>query len=833
MCDGLLSSQPGLHLASALRSVALIRLGRKQEASPLVDTLINSQAADKNTSLLNPLCMALTSLGRAQDEVKMFDAASKANPNSVEVGAKAFTAMIKAKEWQKAQQTSLRLHKLVSAKDKSNDDYFWSSMQAYSLIASDPTLPGSQLALPLAQRMISKHLESHPIGPKSDEIMFLYATILRKMGDSQRKEALKLLDSEERGRDLCKRSMTLAMLRYELMEECGDWQTIYNEALLALEGGERNWSRVQEAVKAAVHLDSIEEISTRLAALSKQGKDRTLKLAPLYLIKEVQNAGKMVPTSQGSSLLELFHSYFNTFSTKACAYEDLAPYVPLLSEQEVQSALQVLLENTKPPANRSFADLNSLFVNLNACKLARLMERKSDITAETELQRGQDYFALYLCAVPLGKDLPKTEMQPGDDYPLLAAQALVHASVLQREASEKTASSASSLAVVLLTAALKYSPKGYRLRVLLIQLLKQSGHVDMARKEYSEIGVKAIQQDTLGWILASRSSNLVSLLRQDSPEEESFAADVSRLNSVWKEGRTQVPPMVAKSFASGIFSRVEEMVDFGQRLENSLAKWLVAIETARSAALQKRHRDVSKDLKECAACLSKGGVSDQQDYHVLLNLMPISCPSIEELVGLGPSTHPGLTFLKAMLPVAMVHQGLDPGDEMPSISANDELTEAEVLLSSLAIALGHDKGQNITFAISALFNAVRERLESHGEYDLPCNVLCSVSIALEAYQLLVTANRRKDGRLQDDVKAAHSLLSSIAEMLQKLQWDAASPLISKDWTSLLNKLPSTLRSGDDGPTLMRRQALELSEARKVAIQALFERIEYALKESGF
>lgn len=833
LCDGLLSSQPGLHLASALRSIALIRLGRKQEASTLVDTLISLQAADKNTSLLSPLCMALSSLDRAQDEVKLLDAACKANPSSIEVGARAFTAMIKAKEWQKAQQTSLRIHKLVCAKDKSNEEYFWYSMQAYSLVASDSSLPGSQLALPLAQRMIAKHLESHPIGPKSDEIMFLYATILRKMGKPQRNEALKLLNSEERGRDLCKRSMTLAMLRYELMEEFEEWQTIYEEALEALEGGERNWSRVQEAVRASVHLGSLEDISTRITALSQaQSKDRTLKLAPLYLIKEVQRAGKTVSIVQGSNLLDFFLAYFKTFSSKACAYEDLAPYVSLLSEQQVQSALQVLLEEVKLPASRSFADLDRLYVNLNACKLARLMQYKLDTTAEREVQTGQDYFAMYLCAVALGKDLPKTEMQPADDYALLAAQALVHASALQREAGEKGAPWAFLLAIVLLTTALKYSPRGYRLRVLLVQLLRQCGHVDLAHKEFNELGIKAIQQDTLGWILASRSSTMISLLRKDSPEEESFVADVIRLNTVWKEGRTQVPPMVAKSLASGIFSRVEEMVDFGRRLENSLTKWLVAVETARSTALQRNGKDITKILEECTVCLAKDAVSDQQDYHVLLNLMPMSCPSIEELSGMGGPTHPGLAFLKAMLPVAMVHQGLDLGDAMAPSSNSAELTTVEVLLSQLAIALAHDDDKRITSTISTLFKAVQETIDSHREYTLPYKILCSVSTALEAYQLLTTVDKRKDGRLQSHVKMAQALLVSTTDSMRKLQWDTSSPVLSKEWTLLLNKLPSALRSGDDGPTMMRRKAQELTDARNSAILALTQRIEYVLKEAG-
>lgn len=797
----------------------------------MVDSLIDK--ATDNTTMLTPLCMALTSLDRPHDEAKMLDAASKASPNSIDIGAKAFTAMVKAKEWQKAQQTSLRLHKLISTKDKSNDDYFWSSMQAYSLIATDSSLPGSQLALPLAQRMIAKHLESHPIGPRSDEIMFLYITILRKMGEPQRKNALKLLNSEERGRELCKRSMTLAMLRYELMEECEDWQTIYDEAITALEEGERNWSRVQEAVKAAIHIDSLKDIESRFVKLSEtKTKDRTLKLAPLYLIKAVRDARKEDSISSALNLLDLFLFYYKSFSTKACAYEDLAPYVPLLSEQEVQSALQVLQVDAKPPAGRSFADMSSLYVNLNACKLARLMLPKVATTVESELQSGQDFFALYLCAIPLGKDLPKTEMQPADDYALLSAQTLIQASVMQRESGDKSANVSFLLAIVILSTALRYSPRGYRLRVLLIQLLRQFGNADLARKEYEEIGIKAIQQDTLGWILASRSSTIISQLNPDSQEELSYTTAVSRLQTVWKEGRTQVPPMVAKAFASGIFSRVEELVDFGQRLENSLTKWLVAVETARLSKSQKKSDEVAEALLECVASLAKNKISDQQDHHVLLNLMPNSCHSIEALTSLGSSNHPGLNYLKLMLPVAMLHQGLDAESFTFSIPATDELTEAELLLSQLGAALIKDDAQEISATTSTLSQEVQTLIDAHRVSDLPFKVLCSIGVVLEAYQLLITVDKRRKGKLQSEIKIAHSFLSTILDKVKTLDWDDTSPVLSKDWASLLNKLPSALRSGDDGPTLIRKKSQELVNARKTALIALIGRIKSVLQATG-
>ncbi|UZJ52948.1 hypothetical protein CBS101457_002268 [Exobasidium rhododendri] len=701
-CDGLLSSQPDLYLATALKAIALLRLGQRDRAAGLADILIKSQATIKSPIILSPLCIVLSSLDRAQDEVELLDAASKASPTSVDIGSKAFLAMVKARQWQSAQQTALRLHKLVSAKNKKDDEYFWSSMQAYSLVANDATLPGHQLALPLAQRMIAKHLESHPFGPKSDEIMYLYATILRKQGMNQAEEALKLLSDGGNGRDLCKRSMTLAALRYDLMEELHDWRTIYEEGMAALKKGDRNWSRVQEAVKGAVNLAvhdphfSLVDIETGLldSAVTEGKGNRTLQLASLYLVKEIRQVDTLADRPTKSNLLELFTAYFRLFCTKACAYEDLADYVPLLSEQEAQSATQFLQVDAGLPSSRAFEDLDQLYRHLNACKLVRLMQAKVGTTEDSEMKAALGFFSLYLCALPIGKDLPKTEMQPADDFALLCVQSLIHASALQRLAGKEEGTSTLYLAVVILQCALLYCPKGYRLRVLLIRLLKQCGASDLARREYDELGIKAIQQDTLGWIVSSRSASTVMMAKTDSKEEETLAGAVRGLQKVWKEARTQVPQMICKSFGSGIYSRVEEMVDFGDRLENSLAKWLVTVETARSEALQtagnKTKDGVEKlksDLQDCNTSLAKSKVSDQQDYHVLLDLMPAECCKIGTLTSSAAAKDPGLDYLQAMLPVASVHLNLALPQGKAADSKNEEITPEELSLSRLAVAI--------------------------------------------------------------------------------------------------------------------------------------------------
>lgn len=548
-----MARQPDLHLASALRCLALTRVNRRDDANREASKLVAAKVANDNNSVLNVLCFALSALGRNQDEASVLEAASKAQPGSKDLARKACLSLVQVNEWQKLQQNALRLSKISNDQDL----FFWWSMQAYSLISEDSSLQGHQLALPLAQRMSAKQLELKPLGEHSDEVAYLFASILSKQGGNSLRDALILL-SQGTGKKLCERSMTLAILRNNILGQLNEWSTLYEEATAAIESGDRNWATVETAVKAAVALktnETMSEIEEKCDQWAERhSKDRTMRLAPFYLRKEGQQTGK-----EKKSILELFMAYFNDFASKACTFEDLEPYLTLLSAQEAALLREQLNEAMRRP-DEVFSSLDDMYRTMNAVKITRTIQPADAITDSTEMQLGCLYLQLYLSALPLGSDLPKTEMQPADDFALMSAQALVHASFLLREANEPAKWLAPlQIAFAVLQIGLQHSPKAYRLRILLIRLLFQFGAVDAARVHFDAIGVKGVQFDTLGWILSNRSSLSQIMLPPGSEEENAFAASVKRMSSVWNDGRHQVPAMVAKCFEHGTFSRVSRI----------------------------------------------------------------------------------------------------------------------------------------------------------------------------------------------------------------------------------------------------------------------------------
>ena len=63
---------------------------------------------------------------------------------------------------------------------------------------------------------------------------------------------------------------------------------------------------------------------------------------------------------------------------------------------------------------------------INAYKIRRYILSQAEQEQEQEVQRALTYLRQYVSSLDLGKGLPETELQFGDDLALLAAQALVN-----------------------------------------------------------------------------------------------------------------------------------------------------------------------------------------------------------------------------------------------------------------------------------------------------------------------------------------------------------------------------------------------------------------------
>lgn len=836
-CDELLAKQPDLYLATALKSVGLCRTGNKAEANRIVDQLIKLKSDALNSSVLSPLSMALSMLDRDEDEADVLDMVSKAQPGSVDMARKACMAMARTRQWQRMQQTALRIHKTVSGKKDADDLYFWWSMQAYCLVADDPALPGSQLALPLAQRMIVKQLETKPLGAQSDEALYLYGRILQKQGKAAWPEAIRLLSEDRVGKALCERSMTLAALRHELQESLEEWDTINAEAVQALGRGIRNWSAVEAAVKSAIALTDKSKKPTALKSLEEKlmifaredKRDRTTRLAPIFLLQEANKHGKQ--SALTINLLKLLSTYIDDFSSKACAFEDIEPALQFVSMQERDTLLQKLSEQGRPPSS-PFTTLDGLYKAMNAVKLQRALQNKDELTAASETHFALQCMRLYLSALPIGKSLPKTEMQPSDDFALLAAQALIHASALQRAGREEGWRASLQLVCAILHVALTHSPKGYRPRILLIRVLLQFGAIDAARVQFDALGVKGIQYETLGWVLAGRFAHSTVMLPPGSEQERDLLSSMRRMRSVWHEARTQVPAMVCKALEHGTFSRVEEMLDFASRLDNSIARRLHAVEAARlnamgiSAGLD--GEQVRGELVETCKALKKGQLFDQRDRRVLLNLLPPTVDGIAKLTSVTPLGEPDETYLRIHLALSAAALNVSGAEEAEMATpALHQLASEDEELYEMAQLL-RKGGENTTQALQEWFERITRRCKeaSSGICTLPCAWLHSSCAALEAFYLVQSAEKieqKAKGVVLERLRDVQAVLKATLDESQRRSPSRFQT--DQEWTNVLQQ---ALLDDRVGETLLQERAKELDDGTKSATEAILARIKLAI-----
>ena len=70
--------------------------------------------------------------------------------------------------------------------------------------------------------------------------------------------------------------------------------------------------------------------------------------------------------------------------------------------------------------------MNALLRSINIYKLQRYILSNEQVTSELEKVRARGYLDAYTKALPLGKALADTELQPADDLVLLAAQTFVN-----------------------------------------------------------------------------------------------------------------------------------------------------------------------------------------------------------------------------------------------------------------------------------------------------------------------------------------------------------------------------------------------------------------------
>ncbi|KAF9535277.1 actin cytoskeleton organization protein [Crepidotus variabilis] len=630
-CNKLLKKNPKNELIKALKALALVRSQKVEESLVLCDEVLESKPT--NEGVLTAMMHVLRGLGRHNDLVTMFEEAFKKQPSNEDLGIQTFLANVRAGNWKSAHLTATRMYKQFQ-----EERYLYWSIISAVLQARDPTTPDNMRSIlfKLAHRLITGSPTPSYVNA---ERFHLHLSILREL--ELWEEADKLLDSDV-GKNICSTSLVCNEVRREIWHRQGRRQQEAERAeKLIVEKKDRNWLEFLAILDATLPAGAstgaeVEAQVSRARELFENvvkedgAKDRSGHLALVDLEHRARTHGV---TTDSARLTTSLKKYFEHFGSKACCFEDLKAYTG--DRNGLEDFITVL--DSVPDTFTNSAQLLTL---INSYKLLRLSLPESEITFESELKRVANYTKHYFEALPLGDDLPATELQPADDLMLLAGNAYISLWKLTNDETHIFN------AVHLLEFGVTKSKHCFLARLILIRIYRLLGSPSSALEHYRIMQIKQVQHDTLSHLLLSRASTF-SLA---STGDLTLSSECQEATQIYLSNSQETGEFVSRAFNVEKYSQIPEFLLFEDWLDNSLQRDLMKIEHLR---MRLTHEPINSDIIDMELIELKfifdRNHYDNRDFAIFPDYQPKIQPSLHEqttLFGKSEGTGWLMTFLK-------------------------------------------------------------------------------------------------------------------------------------------------------------------------------------------
>ncbi|GEM09601.1 actin cytoskeleton organization protein [Rhodotorula toruloides] len=770
---------------------------------------LETGAALRDADVLMILSHVLRGIDRGEMALELLAKATQLHPDNEELSLEAFTQYMRSNDCKSAQLISAKMSKRFM-----DDRYFWWSIMSTILQVRDLANSQGELLLSLVERQLSHRFSSSSTEtPAQKPLSASYASVdeihvitrfleLRAQyaafkadspstsistsssspalilpslppSDAPISPAKALLAhfSSAEADKWCEQNLGLDLWRREVVlaygsVEGGEWKKSWERLKAALEKGDINWHTMLYLIRAALAIaaDSL-STSTESPSPSPEGLDllsqtrqlfRSLaadspkaKVERGYLLGQLEIARGL--RSRGweevDDFLALVKEYFERFGTKACCFDDLHPYLEVMSDKETSALGEILVK----ASDEGLTTVAAATKVINACKILRLLSDERT-EAEQEKAEAEKHIKRYFNALPLGKDLPPTELQPADDFALLAGQAYVSAFGLSHDRSYL------ERALVVLEHVLLRSKYKYQVRILTINILRLLGASSAALAHYRIFGVKNVQYDTLSHIVMARASTFAIESGKDVG-----VFDVALATSTWyTSGQREAREMVVKAFNTNALSKIEDFSEFRHRLSNSLQDGLTTLETLRMRVLRgvldPATTEEAVQTLERLSKTSADSYSDNRDYKTLPNYQSKNSRHIWQQTELGERLD--ADWLHTMASTYL--RFFAPASKVPTCDAPRSMTQAEAALLSfsrfaqVALVAPLDQAAEAEQAALAFFKDQAERFAATVDdaKSLPWEVLQVAEVTLEAFTLVELGINQRLGELAA-TKAVH------------------------------------------------------------------------------
>ncbi|KAL5017135.1 hypothetical protein ScPMuIL_006724 [Solemya velum] len=579
--DKVLKKQRDLQCAKVLKALALLRLGRHDDSTAILQEVHTQHPTDEPT--LQAMAICYREVHKLELIANMYENAHKARPDNEEILSALFMSYVRLGDYKKQQQTAMVLHKLRPQK---NPYYFWAVM---SIVMQAHSCQDKKLAktmfLPLAERMTQKYFKEEKIEAEAE--VQLYLIILELL---EKWEAALDLIQGPLGEKIVSEYNYQKIKAAELYSKLEKWHkanAIYKDLL---KSNPDHWRYWQEYLKSMLNLsaagwtpdndsqeqmediDYTEEQGLKFIQKCLQDTEnprtpRAPYLAKLELIRLLRENG-----SDKLHLLEeplqLLEEYFDIYGHKFCCFADLKLFVDLLDDKEQIKLIENLSEkihfikDVNPIVDAQ--DTKELQRHVTLLQLSRYLnmhgslsiEGKITLSIEEKITLSKELIHRHKNSLDLGKELLSTDMQYADNYMLLAVALLVD--VWQETGDNKVAWQI----IVQLEKGVRASTSSYQFKFLLIRMYCTMGAFGPCLSLYDGMEIKHVMNDTLGHIVSNHVTRLGHFM--------AACAMYGSMLRFFTVNHKETTEYLIASYKYGSFSKIQEFVRFREKLQNSL-----------------------------------------------------------------------------------------------------------------------------------------------------------------------------------------------------------------------------------------------------------------------
>ncbi|XP_014210949.1 N-alpha-acetyltransferase 25, NatB auxiliary subunit [Copidosoma floridanum] len=542
-----LKKHPKNQCVRVLKALALLRLGKEDECQSIIDQ-VRGESGPFEESTLQAMSICYRETQQPEKISEVYEAASRADPQNEDLLTHLFMSYVRLGDFKKQQQTALHLYKVVPK----NPYYFWAVMSCVMQAQHEKDEQAKRISLMLAERMVLKFINENKI--EAEQEVQLYLMILDLQGKTD--EILKVLSGQ-----LANFLTHVPQRKAKLLLKMKSFDQATKAYEELIRNDRDNWVYYQEYLTAGLQCQTATKCYKFLnetITLTFDDKVRSPQLARLELLKRANE--QKLEIEHCAHICDDMRQYFKQFGTKGCVVGELKLYLHLLSDADVEELLEHIETDIGMVENEYPVTVDQMQKHIHFEELKRICGRHHQPRTSDEQRRELvKYFTESykkgnaLC--PKDTRLP-TDFCPADSYILLA----VH--ILHQLWNDTREAELLCEAMILLEEGLMSSPANFHIKILLIKTYLEAGLAEAADYAYSLLDCKHIQLDSLGYLHVPLLAPLGFLTQAANCLDNA----AKFFTSSYKDSADNL----AFAFRYGSFLKIEEFLEFQERLKNSI-----------------------------------------------------------------------------------------------------------------------------------------------------------------------------------------------------------------------------------------------------------------------